>query len=94
VWPRHIAFERKVFGATQEYKCATFTSAYEVAVANFDESDFGKWSELAPIVFSFLASAIKHSSLYLVRMEIDQIDVTPIIEDLSAREDIVIDDAC
>lgn len=93
VWPKHIVFTGKTFGAHEEYKCETFTSAYLAAGERLDATDFAQWSELAPIIFDFVSRAIKHSSFYLRQLDTSQIDVSPIVADLGAREDIAIQEA-
>lgn len=90
MWPDRVIFDGKTFGAFEEYKCDSLTRIYKIASDKLDQGDFGKWEDLSPIVFDFISRAIKDASVYLKFMNRDQVDISPIIKDLGAREDIVI----
>lgn len=93
LWPSHIVFEEKQFGSLEEYKCTSFTTAYEMTAARLDATNFPYQADLAPIVFDFVSRAIKHSSVYLSYVETAQFDVRPIVKDMAAREDIIVSDS-
>jgi len=90
VFPRKIEFKNKTFGSFSEYKCESFSDIYKESSSKLDNEDYGIWSDLAPIVFDFISRAIKHISLYVKSLELDEIDIDVIILDLVAREDIKI----
>jgi hypothetical protein len=91
LWPCQMELSGKVFGGFEEYKCDSFTAIYQAVSSDFDNHDFGEWSDLAPIVFDFSARAIKHASVYLSLVRPLDIDPTSVICALGAREDILIE---
>ncbi len=92
ILPERILFDGKEFGSLEEYKCASLAEVYKNAGNTLDDLDANQWSELEPVVFDFIIRAIKHVSVYLTYVDTQQVDIGPIVKEMSAREDIQIKD--
>lgn len=87
-WPKNIEFTGKQFGISDTYTCGSVVEMKLFADKCYDNHDFGKNDEISGIVFDFVGKAIKSSSVFLCRLDQNDLDIDIIMTDIMARDDI------
>lgn len=91
-WPTEINFTQKKFGIRESYTCGSVVEMHEIANQLYDNYDFKENDEISGIVFDFVGKAIKTSSIFLKKLNPNDLDIDIIMTDIMARDDILVID--